>query len=523
LERACLPRKGATSVVLRFRVVDASRIGLAVPLAPPTMTPFPAVAIVSVTFNRCEALLVLLSQLRTLDYPSERIKIFLVDNASADDTAARVRREFPEVRLTVSGENLGTSAGFNLGMIAALGDASAFEYVWLLDSDAEVEPGTLGPLVAAMNGDTRIGIVGSTIYDPSDRARLVTVGLRVNWDKGVVSLNKCPADQVGLVDTDLIPACSLLVRTSLCHDIGLWDERFWVYWGDTDWCQRALRRGYRVCGHTKSRAWHRDWANTARTFQGPSALYDELRGALLFNLRHAPEGSPRGVRRLVLKSFAKAALEHLTTRPFFSQAVEAAVDDALNGRFERKRYDPGYQLSAPVAIEDLCRRLKAQLPAHPSVVIAEIEDPLLVQRIKDAFASCCTGVRWEEITPRHREKRPDFTTDYRGFLRYDLRQLLARLVSKRADVVIADIAVPHLYTLVAAKRGILLERNGQAIALENQVGRGLLNVVKTLLRGIVVAYRHLPGALGGNPALRAAVTGDNPSPGPRPDALARTP
>jgi GT2 family glycosyltransferase len=487
------------------------------------MTTLPAVAIVSVTFNRCEALLLLLSQLRTLDYPSESIRIFLVDNASADDTVARVGRQFPEVRLTVSAENLGTSAGFNLGMIEALGDASAFEYVWLLDSDAEVEPGTLRPLVAAMDGDKRIGIVGSTIYDPSHRERLVTAGLRVDWDKGVVSLNKAPADLGGLVDADLIPACSLLVRTSLCREIGLWDERFWVYWGDTDWCQRALRRGYRVCGHTKSRAWHRDWANTARNFQGPSALYDELRGALLFNVRHAPDGSLRGVRRLVLKNYAKAALEHLTTRPFFSTAVDAAVDDFLHGRFERKRYDPGYRQSEPVALEDLCRRMAAELPAQPSVLIAEIDDPRLVQRIKDAFASCCTGIRWQEITPRHRGQRHDFTTDYRGFLRHDLPQLLARLVSPRADIVIADIAVPHLYTLVAGKRGILLERNGQGISLKNHVGRGLLNVMTTLLRGIVVAYRDLPGALSGNLALRAAVMGDDPSPGPRPDALARTP
>jgi len=487
------------------------------------MTPFPAVAIVSVTFNRCEPLLVLLAQLRTLDYPSERIAIFLVDNASADDTAARVGREFPEVRLTVTGENLGTSAGFNLGMIEALADASAFEYIWLLDSDAEVEPGTLRPLVNAMDGDGRIGIVGSTIYDPSDRERLVTAGLRMDWNKGAVGLNKAPADQGGLVDADLIPACSLLVRTSLCREIGLWDERFWVYWGDTDWCQRTLRRGYRVCAHTKSRAWHRDWANTARSFQAPSALYDDLRGALLFNVRHAPQGSLRGVRRLVLKSYAKAALEHLTTRPFFGKAVNDAVDDFLHGRFARKRYDPGYRLSEPVALEDLCRRLAAELPAQPRILIAEIEDPRLVKRIKDAFARCCTGIRWQEIAPRYRERRDDFTIDYRGFLRHDLPQLFARLVRTRADVVIADIALPHLYTLAAGRRGILLERNGQAIAVKNQVGRGLMNVVTTLLRGIVVACRDLPGALGGDPSLRAAVTGDHPLPGSRPDALVRTP
>jgi GT2 family glycosyltransferase len=471
------------------------------------MTQLPAVAIVSVTYNRCEPLLVLLAQLRKLAYPRDLLSIHLVDNASSDDTVARVRSEFSEVELTVADENLGTSAGFNIGMIRALQSTKANEYIWLLDSDAEVEPLTLRPLIDAMRGDARIGIVGSTIYDPLERERLVTAGLHVEWDTGAVSFNKAPADRDGLVDADLVAACSLLVRVSLCRDVGLWDERFWVYWGDTDWCQRALRSGYRVCGHTHSRAWHRDWANTQRTFQGPSALYDDLRGALLFNVRHAPNGSLAGARRLIMRSYVKAALEHLTMRQHFGQAVEAAADDFLHGRFERKRYDPGYRASEPIPIEELCHRLAPMLPARPAILLAEIDDAKLDRRIRDAFAACCPDVRWLEIAPRRRDRRQGFTTDYRGFMRHDLPRLLAHLARPRPDVVVVDVAVPHLYTLAAGKQVMLLERNGKGIVLPNRLGRGLLGVVTTLLRGLRVANGGLARALKVNTALRAAVTG----------------
>jgi len=80
----------------------------------------PAVAVVSVTRNRCEPLLRVLSQLRELDYPKGMLDIFLVDSASVDDTVERVQQEFPEVHLTESRDNLGIAAGFNMVIKLAL-------------------------------------------------------------------------------------------------------------------------------------------------------------------------------------------------------------------------------------------------------------------------------------------------------------------------------------------------------------------------------------------------------------------
>jgi GT2 family glycosyltransferase len=462
----------------------------------------PPVAIVSVTYNRCDALLVLLAQLRTLDYPADRLAIFVVDNASADDTVARVRADFPEVRLTESAENLGTSAGFNVGMRQALAAPEGFEHVWLLDSDAEVEPGTLLPLVEALRDDERLGIVGSAIYDPSDRGRLVTTGLRVDWPHGKVALNKS-AGTVPLVEADLVAACSLLVRASLCREMGLWDERFWVYWGDTDWCLRAIGRGYRVCGHARSRAWHRDWANTAQNFRAPSVLYDDVRGGLLFNLRHAPEGSLRGSRHLLLKAYFKAALENFTARPNFAVALDRAVEDFLAGRFELRRYEP--PLPPALDVGELLATLRSDLPARPRVIIDRIGEGPLLAKVEGAFARHCPDATFERIAPRNKASRDDFTTDYGHFIRADVPQVLRRLFRRRADVIVSEIAVPHLYTLFAARRVILLDRDGRGVVRANAVGRGLAGFATTLARGVKQAFWKLPHAARRNARLREAV------------------
>jgi hypothetical protein len=452
------------------------------------------VAIVSVTYNRCGPLLVLLSQLRRLDYPSERLQVFLVDNASTDDTVDRVRNDFPEVNLTVSEENLGTSAGFNVGMRKALEDGRGFDFIWLLDSDAEVEGRTLGPLVSSMEANPRLGIVGSAIYDPSARERLVTAGLRVDWRKGSVHLNKTPRSGEELVETDFVPACSLLVRNKLCEEVGLWDERFWIYWGDTDWCVKAARHGYRVCSHMGSRAWHRDWANTKRNFRAPSVIYDDLRGGLLFHVRHAPGGSLKGVRRLLLKSYAKAALERFTARPHFSVAVDDAVADFLRGRFEVRSYEPAEGIPPNVAIEEICRRLSTELTPKPTVLLNQLETEGLRERVVGAFQSHFPEAKFREILPQRRRVRSDFTTDYLQILLFELPQLFWRLLGRRQDVIVSEIGSPHIYTLAAARRGVFLDPQALGVLRKHELLDGLLRFGSTLLRGLRVAYWDLSRA-----------------------------
>lgn len=466
----------------------------------------PLVGIVSVTYNRCEPLLLLLSQLKTIAYPPECFDIFLVDNASTDDTVERVSRAHQEVKLIRSDENTGTSAGFNLGMQRALTSERQYDYIWLLDSDAEVEAETLPHLIASFEADPAIGIIGSTVYDPDKRDHLVACGLHVHWHNGTVSLNKKLAAAVNnLADVDLIPACSLLIRARLCRELGLWDERFWLYWGDTDWCQRVVKNGYRVCCHTRSRVWHRDWANTRRGFGSPVSLYDDLRGAILFNLRHN-QGSLAGTQRLVLKSYIRAALEHLTMRPNFSDACDAAARDFLVADFKRSNLYVPHEPITPEGIEQIFRHLRKILPEKPRFLVAQLQNQAAEQLIKEAVTKNFPGARLEEKKSVRISLREDFTTDYRHYLHHELTGFFLTLFKPRRHVLITDIGAPHLNNLLSARHTIFVDSSGRGVICRNRPLPGLVNMIKMLVKGLKTAYMDLPGIVKNNPAVQRAVT-----------------
>jgi GT2 family glycosyltransferase len=470
------------------------------------------VAVCSVTYNRRALMVRVLAQLRELDYPAERIDVFLVDNASEDDTVERIATDFPEVSLIRSDVNLGVSAGFNAAIRAALAAGRDYDYIWLLDSDAEIEPETLAPLVRAMEEDPRIGVIGSAVYDPAARDRLVTLGLRVDWSSAAVDFCRPGGPEAtGLIDVELIPACSSLTRAGLCRKLGPWDERFWLYWGDTDWCARVLREGFRVCCQPQSRAWHRDWSHTRMDFGSPFMIHDDVRGGLLFNLRHSPGHSLAGVRRLMLKSALKGALESLTARPGFGTAQERAVEDFLSGRFDEGGPSAWSESAKPQPVDVVCAGLRDRLPEQPRILLNRI-DPARAAAIRAAFAAVFPRARFSELEPLGRSLRANLSTDVRGYLSDEVPQLALRLLGifARYDVIVSDIAAAHLYNLVAAGRTLFVNASGQATLRENHLVAGFRDGTAALLRGFKRVYFDLPHAVRNCAPLISAAEIDSP-------------
>src|SRR5688572_4972148 len=87
------------------------------------------------------------------DWPVDRLRVVLVDNASRAPVTDRVAAELPSVHVIASATNLGFAGGVNLG----LRERRDADYVALVNNDATVEPGWLQPLVATLAGDTQIG------------------------------------------------------------------------------------------------------------------------------------------------------------------------------------------------------------------------------------------------------------------------------------------------------------------------------------------------------------------------------
>jgi GT2 family glycosyltransferase len=119
------------------------------PGAPPGPATTPFVRVVVVNYLGGDLTMRCLESVQRTEWPAGRLQVVLVDNSPWERVGARVRDAMPDVMVRDAGRNLGFAGGCNL----ALADLDGVDYVALLNNDATVEPGWLGPLVAALDAD----------------------------------------------------------------------------------------------------------------------------------------------------------------------------------------------------------------------------------------------------------------------------------------------------------------------------------------------------------------------------------
>jgi GT2 family glycosyltransferase len=213
----------------------------------------PRVAIVIVTYNSARDIDAALHSL-TEPAPTTAHEILVIDNASSDGTAARVRTRWPGVRVIDSARNLGFAAANN----RAIRESSS-ELVLLLNPDARVRPGAIDRLVAHLDARPDVAIVGPRIVDGQGRAELsfgaMIAPLAELRQKVLVSANdRGIGPIVWLVermtrqtrDVDWVSGACLLVRRADLAAVGLLDERFFLYTEDVDLCASVRARGRKV-------------------------------------------------------------------------------------------------------------------------------------------------------------------------------------------------------------------------------------------------------------------------------------
>jgi GT2 family glycosyltransferase len=209
----------------------------------------PDVSVVISNYNTREKLQACLdSMLGELRLSRLKHEVIVVDDASTDGSAEMVAVRFPSVRLLSTAVNCGYAKANNLGMRAASGFA-----VFLLNSDTVILPGAISAMYGALRAVPCLAAVGPMLLNPDGTVqrscwRYPMTGLIGNtfllftlhvwddyrsWDHS--------RDRV----VDWMSSAALMVRRSALEEVGLFDERFWVYGVDVDWALRAGRKGYR--------------------------------------------------------------------------------------------------------------------------------------------------------------------------------------------------------------------------------------------------------------------------------------
>lgn len=241
----------------------------------------PRVLIIILCYNGIALTLDCLASLRRLSY--QQVDVLVVDNDSRDGTAATVRARFPEVRVIETGANLGFAAGNNVGLRYAL--EHGYEWAMLLNNDTEVAPDMLERLLAASD-DPTIGVVGSTIYY-YDRPNVIwSAGGGIDWRRGrsfmhgLDTIDDGQAGDAAPRAVAFVTGCALLVRCAAIEQAGLIDERFGMYYEETEWCVRLTRAGWRCIVVPQARVWHK--IRPAQQAISPQIIYYMTRNRLLF-------------------------------------------------------------------------------------------------------------------------------------------------------------------------------------------------------------------------------------------------
>jgi N-acetylglucosaminyl-diphospho-decaprenol L-rhamnosyltransferase len=245
------------------------------------------------------------------------LRLLVVDNASADGSADLVGQRYPAAELLRSDANRGFGGGANLGL-TRLGFPSGGEApVLLLNPDTEVRPGALTRLLASLCELPDAGVIGPglTYADGSPQHAafrfpgLLQTGFDLfppHWRLAESRLNGRygPQERRGLpFACDHVLGAAMLLRPQTIRDIGLFDEGFFMYCEEIDWCWRAARMGWRTWSEPRATLVHHAGRSTSQ-FAGP--MYVELwRSRYRLARKHGGPLRPHLLRPLVRAGMAR--------------------------------------------------------------------------------------------------------------------------------------------------------------------------------------------------------------------------
>lgn len=258
------------------------------------------VAAVVLNWNGGEDNLACLASLFASNEPPERV--CFVDNASTDGSLQRVRSAYPELDVVCNPQNLGYAGGNNAGLERALADGA--EAVLILNNDVVLDPDTLSGLVRALLADAEVGIVGPRVCLAGDPGTIWAAGGRLTWRQNLTTLlgqgqPDGPAWQEER-EVDYVPGCAMLVRRAVLERLGGFDERYFAYTEDVDFCLSARAAGWRSRLAGSVRALHAASTSTGGGYN-PRRKYMMGVNSVWFLRRH---GGPREWARFLVYDVA---------------------------------------------------------------------------------------------------------------------------------------------------------------------------------------------------------------------------
>jgi len=210
-------------------------------------------------------------------------EIIVVDNASSDGTPEMIQARFPAVRLVRNAENLGFGKANNIGIRLSRG-----KQICLINSDVNVHVTCLATMSRYLEQHPKVGLIGPRMIGPDGLAsrscmRFPTLRAYLCYSLGLdlatnemppfsgILMRNCTWDRTA--EVDVLNGWFVMTRREALDEVGLLDERFFMYGEDIDWSYRFYRAGWKRIYLAGAQAIHYGGASSARS---PIRFYLEM-------------------------------------------------------------------------------------------------------------------------------------------------------------------------------------------------------------------------------------------------------
>jgi len=247
-------------------------------------TTVPDVSIIIVNYNTADHIGACLGSLGS-DGAFSR-EVFVIDNASKDESVRRIREGYPWVHLIANVQNRGFAAANNQALPLCRGS-----YLYYLNPDARLtDPALIGECVRFMNRHPSVGLAGTRLINP-DGSLQESVSLRYPGQKFAESeIGRLP----GAIACVL--GASMFSRAGLIRQIGGFDERFLLYGEDQDLCLRIRKAGYEI-GYIEQAAVVHYGGQSERQSIPAEVWKKKTRAEYLFYRKHYSRETTARIRR----------------------------------------------------------------------------------------------------------------------------------------------------------------------------------------------------------------------------------
>ena len=226
-------------------------------------------------------------------------EVILVDNASSDGSVEEISQIFPNVRIIANKENVGFGRANNQAA-----EVSTGRYLYILNSDTEIEKDVIQNVVSYGDANPEAGIIGNRSHFPDGRPQesvykfpsllseliFFAIGIIKMGDIFLFKLNKYNDLQPDApLEVDVVAGFSMFIKRELYEQIGLFNERIFMFYEDNELCYRAKKTGYKniyfpgaAIMHVNGgsvRKYRQNHAMLIKCYEGACVYFNETKGA----------------------------------------------------------------------------------------------------------------------------------------------------------------------------------------------------------------------------------------------------